>query len=124
MNGRQIARLTTEAIAALESFGWPGNVRQLVNALEYASITCAGEAIDVSDLPAYTRRESGGGRSAGTVLSETGDAVRVVEALRRHNNSRTLAARELGISRVALWKRMKRLGLMGSGSLPRPKKAG
>src|ERR1700674_708774 len=61
------ARLTREAIAAIERYDWPGNVRELKNALERSLVLCRGEEIDVADLPeevasgqAPVQRHSGG----------------------------------------------------------------
>ena len=52
-NDRGGLRVTPAALEELQTYCWPGNVRQLINALEYAVITCRGEEIDVQDLPAY-----------------------------------------------------------------------
>src|SRR3984893_13323836 len=45
------ARLTREAIAAIERYDWPGNVRELKNALERSLVLCRGEEIGIEDLP-------------------------------------------------------------------------
>ena len=51
-NDRVNLRVTPAALEELQTSCWPGNVRQLINAMEYAVITCRGEEIDIPDLPA------------------------------------------------------------------------
>ncbi len=104
MSGKNIKRFSPAAMEMLESFHWPGNVRQLINAVEYASMTSKGDTIDISDLPEYIftvtneiNKEIKGFRKAEQILS----------VLDRFNWNRTQAARHLGISRVTLWKLMR-----------------
>jgi two-component system, NtrC family, response regulator HydG len=51
-HGRAVAGLTADALAALESWGWPGNIRELENTLERAVVLAQGDAIDIQDLAA------------------------------------------------------------------------
>jgi PAS domain S-box-containing protein len=106
VNRKQIQHLSPAAMEAFESFGWPGNVRQLINALEYAAITCKGDTIDLADLPEYLLN----GESAFKPVlpaKHYRDRERIIVALRKFNGNRTMAARHLGISRVTLWKIIK-----------------
>ncbi len=101
-------RVTAAALGALQSYAWPGNVRQLINALEYAAITCREEEIGVSDLPGYLTAgpaASPAARRRGPLKPE---AVRA--ALAATGGNRAAAARALGVSRVTLWKRMREFG--------------
>lgn len=50
---KHITGFESEAIAVLESYNWPGNIRELENAIERAVVMCRGEEIGVSDLPAH-----------------------------------------------------------------------
>lgn len=106
VNDKVLERVSPEAMEAMEEFNWPGNVRQLVNALEYAAITCKGDTITLSDLPEYLLqgRLQGGGKRY-----RNADDVRAV--LMKFNGNRTLAAQDLGISRVTLWKVMKEMNV-------------
>ena len=108
---RASLRMTPAALEELQTYCWPGNVRQLINALEYAVITCRGEEIDVQDLPAYLVVDPACPPPARRRGALTAAAVRA--ALDNAGGSRTAAARELGVSRVTLWKRMKEHGLGG-----------
>ncbi|MDL2293980.1 sigma-54 dependent transcriptional regulator [Ruminococcaceae bacterium OttesenSCG-928-D13] len=53
--GRSVAGLTRHAETLLMNYDYPGNVRELMNALEYAMVLCDGELIDVEDLPENIR---------------------------------------------------------------------
>ena len=108
VSGRATVRVTAAALESLQTFQWPGNVRQLINALEYAVITCRGGEIDVADLPAYLSavRGSPAPRSRKTITREM-----VQESLERAAGHRAHAARALGVSRMTLWKKMKKWGL-------------
>ncbi|MEK7196179.1 MAG: sigma 54-interacting transcriptional regulator, partial [Nitrospirota bacterium] len=53
VNTKEIKRISPEAIDIIENYSWPGNVRQLINALEHSAITCKGGTIEVLDLPEY-----------------------------------------------------------------------
>ena len=110
-NERALLRVTPAALERLQSYGWPGNVRQLINALEYAAITCRGEEIGVQDLPSNLAEPVclQPARRRGELSPE---AIR--GALAGEGGSRTRAARALGVSRVTLWKRMKEYGLTES----------
>jgi transcriptional regulator of acetoin/glycerol metabolism len=104
--------VTPAALEQLQSCRWPGNVRQLINALEYAAITSRGEEIDVQDLPANLAVDPACLPIARRRGAPALDAIR--EALIGAGGRRTAAARTLGISRVTLWKRMKEYGLTES----------
>jgi PAS domain S-box-containing protein len=94
--------LTPGAARLLVAHRWPGNVRELQNVLEFAALRSGGAPIDVTHLPELSARVTD---------PPADERARIEEALARSCGSRTLAARSLGISRVTLWKRMKRHGL-------------
>jgi len=101
-NNKDIKRVAAPALDILTNFNWPGNVRQLINALEHAAITCKTDTIEVLDLPDYVFNE-GSPEKNDQQLEED----KIQEALVMFKGSRTLAAKHLGISRVTLWKRIK-----------------
>jgi PAS domain S-box-containing protein len=104
VNNKDIRRISPHAMALLEEFSWPGNVRQLINTLEHAAITCVGEAVEVADLPDYLfHSQKGAGGSKGK------EKERIIAALSASRGNKTLAAKQLGISRVTLWKKLKKL---------------
>ena len=57
----QLIRISKPARTVLRAFQWPGNIRQLANALEFAKALCSAGIIEIADLPDYMRRNSGSG---------------------------------------------------------------
>jgi two-component system response regulator AtoC len=118
--GRPIPDITTDAMAALELYQWPGNAREVRNVIERLLILRTGEtAIRVDELPIEVRLTSPSGGSIGCpyVLPESGVDLEAVErglidqALARAKGNQTQAARLLGITRYALRYRLEKHGL-------------
>jgi two-component system response regulator HydG len=110
VNRKRIERLSPSAMEALESYEWPGNVRQLINALEYAAITCKSDTINPADLPEYLFKRVPSSQFPSHAKHHR-DRDKVIEALGKFGGNRTLAARHLGVSRVTLWKIIKELSI-------------
>ncbi len=106
VNNKEVKRISHDAMAIMGNYKWPGNVRQLINALEYCAVTCKGDTIEVSDLPDYVFNKGTTGASEKRLGREE-----LLSALSQHNGSKTLTAKHLGISRVTLWKRLKEFGV-------------
>jgi transcriptional regulator of acetoin/glycerol metabolism len=90
----------------------PGNIRELENAIEYAFVICQDDNIELHHLPPQysdIKRQSHGISKDVLFDSAERDVIRAV--LKRNQGNRTKAARELGISRQTLWRKMNRLGL-------------
>jgi PAS domain S-box-containing protein len=105
--GRDVPRLTPEAMKMLYDHDFPGNVRELENILERALVLGHSSVIDVDDLPPELR-----GIPQGVAPATRGvEARRLLEVLEANRWNRTMAARELGIARNTLWRRMKKHGL-------------
>jgi PAS domain S-box-containing protein len=101
-NNKDIKRVSSPALEIMENYQWPGNVRQLLNALEHAAITCRSDTVEVSDLPDYVFDDKG------LAKNERKNEKNIIQdALLMFKGNRTLAAKHLGISRVTLWKRIK-----------------
>lgn len=110
-----------EAMAALETFPWPGNIRQLENVVQQAVLVSSGPDLRLEHLPQpvreYLPAANGGNRhhlSADSLLHNRELIERNViqRALANNGFSRARAASALGISRVTLYKKMKKYGLM------------
>ena len=106
VNNKDIRRISPEAMKIIENYSWPGNVRHLINALEHAAITCKGDSIEVSDLPDYVFHEDDKEDKDKSTEKE-----RIISILAKHKGNRMVTAKELGISRVTLWKRLKEYGI-------------
>ena len=72
-SGKEIRRLTPETLSALSSFAWPGNVRQLENAMERAVVLARGDELTVDDLPDALAPAKTGVRA-----TDTGEAIDLV----------------------------------------------
>ena len=120
---RSISGFTPAALSVLEAYNWPGNIRELRNAVERAVALCDRERIDVSDLPEQVRTSSPDGskpvesqraepENPLAAARKHGELVRILEALERNHNNRARAAVELGISRAAFYKKLQQHGLL------------
>ena len=115
-SGKSIHGVSTEAMDLLLAYNWPGNVRELLNAIEYAVVLCPGEEIAVEHLP--PRLIAPGANLSADLLAGSKAALRghedrqrqeLLEALRACGGNQSEAARRLGVSRVTIWNRCKRL---------------
>ena len=112
-NGKALKGLTPEAMDALTAYAWPGNVRELRNVIERMVVLSHGDRLGVRDLPANLRAAAGHGGAGARPGTALRDAERqlIEEALRRHKGHRTRAARDLGISRRTLHRKLNEFGL-------------
>ena len=110
--GKAIEGLSEAAMACLMSYEFPGNVRELENIIERAFILCQDGRIDPEHFPPAVvgiRSFPGGGRQAGAGANAEAASIRA--ALTRQGGNRTRAARDLGIHRITLLRRMQRFGI-------------
>ena len=101
------------ALDRLLRYAWPGNIREMRNVLERAMIMGRGAGqILPEHLPAEVREASGAAveHHVPKSLAEV-ERIHIERTLRAHNANRTRAARELGISRATLIKKVKEFGL-------------
>jgi transcriptional regulator with GAF, ATPase, and Fis domain len=119
--GRTIKRASSDALAALMAYDWPGNIRELKNAIERAAVVTDGEIVTLSGLP-QPIRPAGVGLVAG-VASQQWEApgamsldekmtqlerAFVIEALSRTGGVQAQAARMLGITERSIWHLVKK----------------
>ncbi len=112
LQGRRIARCSERVMAALMAYPFPGNVRELENAIEHAFVVCAGDTIQIEDLPShivnYVAETTGSAQARMIRPLEDAEAEIIRSILERHGGHRKRAALEMGISRNTLWRKMKR----------------
>lgn len=103
------------ALEALERYPWPGNVRQLINALERAKILCDSETIRVKDLPREVifQTTSRLDTPLTTITDDLGKIQRckVVEVLRRESGNKSRSARALGVDRRKLYRLLEKYSI-------------
>lgn len=110
---KSVQGIAAEALSLLLAHDWPGNIRELENAIERAFILCGDGQIGIAHLPRELTSHSvvegtdSDMRSAHDAL----DAQAIHAALERNAFNRLAAARELGIHKTTLFRRMKKLGI-------------
>lgn len=107
-SGKNIEGIEGDALAVLAAYPWPGNIRELINALEYAFVVCDGANIGIKHISSTIR---GGDRSVAPQPLDSSHKTEILEALQETTWNRSKAASRLGVSRVTLWKWMKKYGL-------------
>jgi transcriptional regulator with PAS, ATPase and Fis domain len=129
----QVTGIDSSALRALETYDWPGNIRELHNVIERAVALASGPQIQLSDLPhclgprplSVPANVVGPNAPLGAPdaspanpclsLAKSNEQVEfftITQALRKHRNNRLRAAAELGISRMSLYKKLHKYGLM------------
>ena len=114
---KNISGLTKEAMEKIMTYYWPGNIRELKSALEYAFVIAERGTIDIDHLPPKTLKEIPNcnvdmGKSLKSIRQ--GDISKkeaLIEALRMSRGNKSEAARILGVNRVTIWNRMKKYGI-------------
>ena len=124
---------TPDAMRMMMDYPWPGNVREMINAVEHAYI-CAidkavlpeslpqdiryhaigGSYVNLGDLPtAYNRRQGDAPtvRAGGPQSDATADIEVIRQALHAAGGNKSATAKALGIDRTTLWRRMRKFGL-------------
>ncbi|MDH2420380.1 sigma-54-dependent Fis family transcriptional regulator [Cobetia amphilecti] len=140
----QTLHLRADAISALLSHHWPGNIRQLRNAIAFAMATAEGDEITLHDLPEVCQTHTGSARgaasslaaaspfasgaspnpaspapaSAGADAGTDADASELLELLRHTDWNVSQVARQLGVSRPTIYRRMRRHGLVAPNHQP------
>jgi PAS domain S-box-containing protein len=94
---------------------YPGNVRELENIIEHGFVMCRAGTISRRHLPAYLRTPQATGDAVPASLEEV-EADFLVRQLERHGWNRAATARDLGIHKTTLWRKMKRLGIRPPGT--------
>jgi len=134
---RSIQEISSRALALLVDYPWPGNVRELRNALEYAFVCSQGTVLERPALPVEVQSWSdtraarpqeasppapspANGRERSHIdrdppdsggRGELGDREEMLSLLERFRGNRSRLAKELGIGRTTLWRKLKELGI-------------
>ena len=110
---KTVPGITAEALSLLMAHHWPGNVRELENVIERSFIMCNGGLIGIEHLPeeltacGASAAVHPDARSAHDLL----DVQAIRAALARNGYNRLAAARELGMHKTTLFRKMKKLGI-------------
>ena len=105
---KKLDGISKAAMENLQSYHWPGNIRELENALERGAIMAGGNVILPEDLP--LKRANGDLRPAVSTLEELEKEL-ITRTLAECNWNKSLAAKRIGIGRRTLYDKAVRLGI-------------
>ena len=110
--GRTVSDISRKAMSALMLYDWPGNVRELENAIEHAFVLCQNDIISMEDLPEHllSLDDAVIGAMAGKTLQDI-EKTAILQTLYRHQGKKMATARELGIDKNTLRRKMLRHGI-------------
>jgi len=117
LQNKRVSGIAAEALSLLMAHDWPGNVRELENVIERAFILCGAENIKLQHLPdnltctGTMAPLAGSGRFKDARAAADAQAIRL--ALEHCNGNRQAAARELGVHKTTLFRKIKALGIEG-----------
>jgi PAS domain S-box-containing protein len=109
LRNKNISCITDEVLAILLAYDYPGNVRELENIIEHCFVLCQGELIEKKHLPATVCPSSSVDKikmSETTTLKQM-EQLLIIEALRRNKGNQTTTAKELGINKSTLFRKLK-----------------
>lgn len=110
---KKITGVTPAVMEALMRYDFPGNARELENVIEYGFVLCRNRLIDVDHLPEdlqrVHRRTAGKASRSSKLKQAEADAIRA--ALTHTGGHLGDTAKELGISRTTLWRKMKKYAI-------------
>jgi PAS domain S-box-containing protein len=112
-SNKGILGISPETMQILVRYPWPGNIRELKSAFEYAVVTCMESRIEPRHLPPdiIAAKESKPALANLDASLDERKKRELINALEKANGNQSLAGRILGISRVTVWNRMHRYGL-------------
>lgn len=108
---KSVQGISKEVMERFMQYSWPGNIRELINTLEYAFVLCKGESIELEHLPDSlsdtTKKLFIPGKAA---VGDT-EKEKLIWALNYAGGKKTEAARILRVSRQTIWKKIKKYGI-------------
>jgi len=118
LSGKELQGLSPEVVSVLMSHSFPGNIRELENIIEYATVVCKNSVIGIEHLPDYLHQIA----KSEKYISEKKephdnlswqDLERkfLIEALKKNKWNKSATAAQLGIHTSTLWRKMKRLNI-------------
>jgi PAS domain S-box-containing protein len=115
LSGKEIQGLSSEVLPALMSHDFPGNIRELENIIEYATVVCKNGLIAIEHLPDYLKvqnqvRSQKPSHEKANSLKDV-ERSYICDALNRNQWNRSATAAEMGIHPTTLWRKMRRLNI-------------
>ncbi|MCX7780093.1 MAG: sigma 54-interacting transcriptional regulator [Negativicutes bacterium] len=119
---KKLFNIADEALALLCRYDFPGNIRELVNILEFAASTCEGNLIQPSDLPILAKLKNSASPestlSNAAKMSERNAIIHALECYGTTVKEKRLVAKHLGISLATLYNKIKQYNIEQRPNLP------
>ncbi|MCG8529383.1 MAG: sigma 54-interacting transcriptional regulator [Desulfovibrionales bacterium] len=109
--GKSIQGIDQSVLSAFMAHDFPGNIRELENIIEHAFVLCTDEYIKCAHLPGFISQKSFGVPNGNEDPVKLAQIKLITDALARNNYNRNAAARDLGIHKSTLFRRIKKLGI-------------
>jgi len=111
LQGKEVSGISEEALSRLMAHDFPGNIRELENIIEHAFVLCHEGRIEIHCLPENLKTGTPQPIAHGTMgeTVKSAEARLILDALERTKNNRLAAARDLGIHKSTLFRKIKRL---------------
>ena len=111
---RYIERVSDDVQSALMYYDFPGNVRELENIIEHAFVMCRGNEIQIQHLPPeFSQNNFNSYFDPGeSTFLQNAEQKALLQALEKNNWNKIETAKELGVHRGTLWRKMKKYGLI------------
>ncbi|HKI77121.1 MAG TPA: sigma-54 dependent transcriptional regulator [Ignavibacteriaceae bacterium] len=104
--------LSSSVLSKLSTYHWPGNIRELQHAIERAIIMSESDVLNPSDFFFKSQEPSSGSNiSLPNYHIEEAEKLLIIKAIGKHNGNITKAARDLGLTRASLYRRLEKYGL-------------
>ncbi len=114
--GKEVRQVTSECLAALEHYEFPGNIRELQNIIEHAFVCCENSVLEFEHLPPEVQRQGRSGSRNDSLESLEEIEVEVIQQVLQKTGWRySEASKRLGVSRSTLWRKIKQLGIPSNG---------
>jgi len=109
---KPVFKIAPDVVAALKKYSFPGNIRELKNITERAIILCKGNTLQISDFPLEYEKpiQTVSGTESFNLKKVEQDLIRL--SLKNNDYNQSVAARQLGITRDALIRRMRKYGIV------------
>jgi len=109
LHNKNICCVTNEVTAALMAYDYPGNVRELENIIEHCFVLCECEIIEAKHLPTSVRPALKADKSeeSESATIKQMEIILITQALRRNKGNKTATAKQLGIDKSTLFRKMK-----------------
>jgi transcriptional regulator of acetoin/glycerol metabolism len=110
---KKLQGISNGAMEKLVQYHWPGNIRELKSAFEFAFVSCGEGMIQPGDLPQAVLGNEEKPETSEEKPMDLNEIKkqRLVQALRKAGGNKSETARILGISRTSVWNQMRRFGL-------------